>query len=60
MLEDAEGRLHDVPRAKLPENAARGDVVAPGPDGRYTADPHRTRERRERIRRKLDTLYRDE
>lgn len=47
----------NIPRDLLPPNAKEGDCLVINPDGNYHIDADTTKERRERIRKKMNRLF---
>jgi hypothetical protein len=57
VCEEEDGRFRKIPKVLLPPGSREGDCLAPGRDGGWQTDRAATRERRERIRKKLEALY---
>lgn len=58
VLEGKGGAMCDVPKAHLPPEAKRGDVLVEE-NGVFRVDAAATRQREEIIRRKMDDLFRE-
>lgn len=53
-----DGTMSDVPLSDLPAEAKEGSVILKS-DGKWTIDKQEEGQRRDRIRRKMDNLFKD-
>ncbi len=58
ICEESDGTMSDIPISDLPAEAAEGSVLIES-DGAWVIDENEERERRNRIRRKMDRLFKD-
>lgn len=58
VCEESDGTMSDIPVSDLPAEAAEGSVLLES-DGAWVIDEAEERERRDRIRRKMDMLFKD-
>ncbi|HIR42791.1 MAG TPA: DUF3006 domain-containing protein [Candidatus Aphodovivens avicola] len=58
VCEESDGTMSDIPVSDLPAEAAEGSVLLES-DGAWIIDKNEERERRDRIRRKMNRLFKD-
>lgn len=58
VCEESDGTMSDIPLSDLPSEAAEGSILLES-DGAWIVDKKEGAERRERVRRKMDRLFKD-
>lgn len=58
VCEESDGTMSDIPVSDLPAEAAEGSVLLES-DGAWVIDKNDEREKRDRIRRKMNRLFKD-
>lgn len=57
VCETEDKKMVNIHRSELPENAKEGDVLILLQDNKYFIDSESTRQRRERIKKKMNSLW---